>query len=107
MAGLLIATGVVVYAAANGSCTNTPNATASNPNPSPVPCTADQQQRQSTTTQGLGILTAGAAVLPLGAFVWNIFRAQDDTKAEDARSVASTDWKICAAKPMANADVTL
>ncbi len=107
MAGALIATGVVVYAAANGSCTTTPNATASNPNPSPVPCTADQQQRQSTTTQGLGILTAGAAVLPLGAFVWNIFRAQDDTKTEGARSVASTDWKICAAKPMANADVTL
>jgi hypothetical protein len=107
MAGLLIATGVVVYAAANGSCTNTPNATASNPNPSPVPCTADQQQRQSTTTQGLGILTAGTAVLPLGAFVWNIFRAQDDTKTEAARSATSTDWKVCAAKPLANTPITL
>jgi hypothetical protein len=109
MAGLLVAGGIAVYAAANSaSCTSTPNATTDNPNPSAVPCTSEQQQTQTAQTRGLGIITAGVAILPLGAFVWNLIRAKDDVEASRApNQIADSEWTPCGVRPLANISITL
>jgi hypothetical protein len=108
MGGALIASGVAIYAAAaSQSCTTTPSATPGDPNPSSVPCTPDQQQTQTAQTRGLGIVTASAAILPLGAFVWNIFRAQDETKTEQVPKTVAMEWRTCSTQPLANARVTV
>lgn len=109
-AAILLASGIAVVAAAgSGSCTTTPASTASDPNPSAAPCTAAEQQKQTQQNQGIGIVIAASSVIPLGIFVWNVFRAKDERHTEALPPKEETsEWEVaCETNPATNVTVTL
>lgn len=108
-AAALAVAGVAVYAnAASASCSMTPPASTANPNPMAMPCTPDQQQQQTAQTRGIGAILAGCAIIPLGAFVWNLVRAHDDKETRTLPTKTTTsEWETCGTKPLSNARLTL
>ena len=106
-AAALIAGGVAVYSSAGGSCTKTPELTAQNPNPASRPCTAEEANKEKQTSQARGIGITSLSVLPLGAFVWNIFRAKDDKKTAKTTEEKTSDWTACGARPLEGVHLTL
>lgn len=107
LAALLVGGGIAAYSAAgSSSCTKSPDATPQNPNPASRPCTAEEATEQTQTTKGFGILITSSAVIPLGAFVWNIFRAKDKVETTPRAPTEDRTMATCETKPLANVPVT-
>jgi hypothetical protein len=108
LAALLVGGGIAAYSAAgSSSCTKSPDATPQNPNPASRPCTAEEATEQTQTTRGFGILITSSAVIPLGAFVWNLFRAKDTVETTPRAPTEDRTMATCETKPLANVPVTL
>jgi hypothetical protein len=101
LSGLLLAVGIAGYtSAASGSCSKNIRETPTPTNPDPVnrerPCTTEEKNQQTSDRQGVSALIAGSAVIPLGAFVWNLGRAKDSINTTPLPSgVESTTWYMC------------
>jgi len=107
-AALLIAGGIAVYSSAGGTCKKTPEPTEQNQNPASRPCTPDEANENKKVGQGLGIGMVSLSVLPIGAFVWNLFRAKNDKETVQVKpKEESSGWKACAHKPLANVNLVM
>lgn len=107
LAGLLVAGGIATYFAANSACMKTPGATSQNPSPASRPCTAEETDKQRLQVHALGIVVSSASIVPLGAFVWNLFRAKDDVTTAPSAPREDRATTTCGKKPAAHALVTI
>lgn len=101
LSGLLLAIGISRFNnAASGNCSKQVSASPTSTNPNPVDservCTPEEKNEQTSGRQALGLLIAGSAIVPLGAFIWNINRSKDSIETKSiSPAVDRTDWSPC------------
>ncbi len=108
LGGGLLALGIAGFASIGTSCSKSPDASTQNPNPASRPCTLDEQKKQDNSNAAVGAISTGLALVPIGLFVWNIFRAKDErTTAPLEPKLEESGWKACTSQPMANAPIVM